>query len=493
MQQTSTTGRRRGVRAVLAATAVTLAVAQGGFADDLDEIERKGQQLLQQLQQELDAARREREALKAEREQFEAERRRFEAERTTAPAPATAAAPAATPSETDRKVDILASEIEQLKTNVAVPPTADYKSKYGLGPAASKVYSVARGLSIGGYGEGIYTNTVGDTQGTRDTADALRFVLYTGYKFTDWLVLNSEIEFEHATTSSTVSSGSGSVSVEFLTLDFLARDYANLRMGLVLVPMGFINEIHEPVFFHGANRPEVERVIIPTTWRELGAGIFGEAGDFTYRAYTLTSLNADGFSSSGIRNGRQNGNRSFVDSYAGTGRLDYEPAWAEGLLVGGSFFVGGTTQDQAEFGNADGLLTLWDAHMQYRWRGIELRALGAWGYLDDAKSISNAVDSTVANQFDGFYLEAAYDVMPVVLPQFETQYLAPFFRYEHFDTQQHVPSGLVRDATKDTELYTVGLTYKPHPQIVLKLDYRNFQQAQGERADDVNIGAGFVF
>ena len=75
----------------------------------------------------------------------------------------------------------------------------------------------------------------------------------------------------------------------------------------------------------------------------------------------------------------------------------------------------------------------------------------------------------------------------------ETQYLAPFFRYEHFDTQQHVPSGLVRDATKDTELYTVGLTYKPHPQIVLKLDYRNFQQAQGERADDVNFGAGFVF
>jgi hypothetical protein len=481
--------RRRAVASAMAVAAMLLP-AVTSRAESLDEIERKGEALLQQLQRELDAARREREALELERKQLEAERQKLEAERKAAPA--TATAPAA-PAETDRKVDILAAEVEQLKTNIAVPPSAELKGQYGLGPAASKVYSVSRGLSLGGYGEVTYSNTVSDTLGTSDTADAQRFILYTGYKFTDWLILNSEIEFEHGTTSATVSSGSGSVSVEFLTLDFLAREWANARLGLVLVPMGFINEIHEPVYFHGVNRPEVERVIIPTTWREIGAGVFGHAGDFTYRAYALSSLNADGFSSSGIRNGRQQGNRSLVNSYASTGRLDWEPEFVPGLLAGASVFAGGTTQDQEAFGNADGFLTLWDAHVQYRWRGLELRGLSAFGHLDDAKSISNANDTTVANQFQGHYVEAAYDVMPHIFPELERQYLAPFFRYENLDPQWHVPAGLERTRSVDTELYTVGLTYKPHPQVVLKLDYRNFEVARGERADDVNAGLGFVF
>lgn len=475
--------------------ALLLAAGPAAHAEDLDEIERRGKALLEQLQRELDAARQERQKLEAERRQFEAEREKFEAERKAAPA-ATADATPAAPAETDRKVDILAAEVEQLKQNVAVPPTYDYKSEYGLGPAASKVYSVARGLSIGGYGEFTYNNPVNNTRGTNDTADALRFVLYTGYKFSDRIILNSEIEFEHGTTSSTVSASSGSVSVEFAYLDFLRtfdEEWLNLRAGLVLVPLGFINELHEPVFFFGVNRPETERQIIPTTWRELGAGVFGEAGDFEYRAYALTSLDAEGFTSTGLRGGRQSGNRAVANGGAGAGRLDYTPSWAQGLIVGGSIFAGNTTQDQPEFGNANGWLTLFDAHAQYEWHGLHLRGLAAFAFLDDAKSISNAVDSTVANQMQGHYLEVAYDVMPLVLPEFDRQYLAPFFRYEQFDTQWHVPAGLTRDETKDVTSYTIGLQYKPHPQVVLKFDYRSFEQAKGERPDDVGLGLGFVF
>jgi len=470
-----------------------LAVLLGGvppvMADDLDEVERRGRELIRQLEAELEAVKAERHKLTEERRQLEAEREKLKA---TAPAAAAAdAAPSAT--ETDRRIDILASEVEQLKTNIAIPPASEYKSKYGLGPAASKVYSVARGLSLGGYGELTYGNPVTDTKGTTDRADAQRFVLYTGYKFSDRIILNTELEFEHATTSSTVSSSGGSVSVEFAYLDFLGRDWINARAGLVLVPLGFINEVHEPVFFNGVNRPEVERVIIPTTWRELGAGIFGEAGDFEYRAYALTSLNAEGFSSSGIRGGRQSGNRALVESNAGTARVDYTPEWAPGVLAGASIFAGGTTQDLEEFGNANGFLTLWDTHVQYEMYGLELRGLAAFGYLDDAKSISQAVDSTVANQFQGYYGEVAYDVMPLVLPDLERQYLAPFFRFEHFDTQQHVPAGFVANRFQDTDLYTLGITYKPHPQVVLKFDYRNFEVASGDRPDDVNLGLGFVF
>lgn len=483
--------------AISLALAMMVGVAPRAGADEMDEIERKGKALLEQLQQELDAARRERQKLEAERQQLEAERRRLEAERQAAPAATAGAEPAlAEKAETERKVDILASEIEQLKTNVAVPPTYDYKSQYGLGPAASKVYSVARGLSIGGYGEFTYTNPVSHTRGTDDRADALRFVLYTGYKFSDRIVFNSEIEFEHGTTSATVSSGGGEVSVEFAYLDFLKafdQDWLNLRAGLVLVPLGFINELHEPVFFFGVNRPEVERQLIPTTWREIGAGFFGEMGDFEYRGYALTSLNADGFTASGLRGGRQQGNRALANGGGGAGRLDYTPSWAKGLLVGASVFAGNTTQDQPEFGNANGWLTLADAHAQYEWKGLHLRGLAAFAFLDDARSIGNAVDQTVANQMEGHYLEAAYDIMPLILPEYDRQYLAPFVRYEHLDTQWHVPAGLSPDETKDFDSYVLGLSYKPHPQVVLKFDYRAFNQKKGERADDINLGLGFVF
>lgn len=467
--------------AAMLAVGVAL-IASPARAGRLEELEHRAAELVDELEAELEAVRREREALAREREAL----RNAPSDGRAAPAGTTRMA------ETERKVDILASEVEQIKENLVVPPTTDYKTTYGMGPAASKVYSVARGLSIGGYGELVYGNTVSDTLGTEDRADAYRFILYTGYKFSDRIILNTELEFEHATTESTVSSGDGSVSLEFAYLDFLGWDEVNARLGLVLVPLGFVNEIHEPVFFHGVNRPEVERSIIPSTWRELGAGVFGAIGDFEYRGYVLTSLNAEGFTSSGIRGGRQSGNRALAESPAGAFRLDWMPPGAPGLLAGAAVFVGETAQDR--FGNAGGLLTLWDAHVQYHWRGLEVRGLAAFGYLDDAKSIAAANGATVANQFQGYYVEAAYDVMPHLLPNLETQSLAPFIRYEHLDPQQHVPAGFGgRDRTKDTDLYTAGLSYKPHPQVVLKLDYRNFELASGDRADDVNVGAGFVF
>ena len=149
--------------------------------------------------------------------------------------------------ELERTVAILADELERTRRQLAVPDDQPLSSKFGLGPAASKIYDLGRGLSIGGYGEGYYSRLVGDKGDAKNRADLLRLVLYTGYKFTDSILFNAEIEFEHATTSSTESSGGGSVSVEFAYLDFLLRDWANIRAGLVLVPMGFINEIHEPV------------------------------------------------------------------------------------------------------------------------------------------------------------------------------------------------------------------------------------------------------
>ena len=212
-------------------------------------------------------------------------------------------------------MDILTDEVAQLKENLFLPERAELKSFYGLGPAASKVYQVKRGLSLGGYGEGHFSKMLPDTEGNQDRADALRFVLYTGYKFSDRIILNTELEVEHATTEATVTSSGGEVSLEFGYLDFLGWKYLNARAGLVLMPLGFLNEIHEPVTYFGNFRPEVERVIIPTTWSDLGTGIFGQLWhpDLQYRTYITTSLNAEGFEPSGIREGRQKGNEALAE------------------------------------------------------------------------------------------------------------------------------------------------------------------------------------
>jgi hypothetical protein len=497
-------GRRR-----LLATAMAMLLVLSGVpaaAEDLEAMKRRAAELIRELEGELQAVRDERRALQRERDalQRNAEapapgkgKRAAAAPAPAAPPAATAKAPApAAETETARKVDVLTDEVAQLKENLFLPEKAELKSFYGLGPAASKVYQVKRGLSIGGYGEGYYSKMLPDTEGEQDRADAQRFVLYTGYKFTDRIILNTEVEVEHATTESTVTSSGGAVSLEFGYLDFLGWKYLNARAGLVLMPLGFINEIHEPVYYFGNFRPQVERVIIPTTWSELGTGIFGQLWhpDLQYRTYVSTSLNAEGFEPSGIREGRQAGNRALAEDLAWSARLDYTPHQVPGLLVGASTFMGDTSQNQEFAGQrVSAFLRLSDLHLQYNWRGVWFRGLYAFGSLNDAEQISQQLNEPIGSQFYGYYLEAAYDFMPIFFPDLPTQSLQPFFRYERYNPQQRVPAGFRPDETQDTQLFTVGISYKPHPQVVLKLDYRNFTLAQGERPADVNVGLGFIF
>jgi len=397
------------------------------------------------------------------------------------------------------KTDTIARELDKSKLGQILPEKAELKSQWGMGPAASSVYNVKQGLSLGGYGEGTFRSFVEDASGKKDTADLLRLVSYVGYKFSDSIIFNSEIEFEHATTSGIGGESGkdqGEVSVEFGYLDFLGSKELNARIGLLLVPMGFVNEMHEPPFYHGVRRPDVEQVIIPSTWRENGFGVFGEAeaaGTLSYRAYLVNGLRASRFSDTGIRSSRQNGNRSLFEDVALTGRLDYSPDSAPGLLVGGAGWVGNSGQDEEFVGEKPDARTLiGELHAQYRNQQLELRALGAWGSIDDAETLSAGLQKTIGDRFNGWYCEAAYDI----LPHFSESghYFAPFVRYESYDTHDSVPSGFERNESLGKEVYTIGLTYKPIPDVVLKVDYRNYEtDGESETADEVALGFGFVF
>jgi len=402
-----------------------------------------------------------------------------------------------------RKVEILTEEVQKLREQLVIPEKEVYRSVYGLGPAASRVYLLKQGLSVGGYGEFYLERKVKDKQaGQFNTGDMLRYVQYLGYKFTDKLLVNAEIEFEHATTGENWADRTGEVSLEFAYLDWLAHPALNVRLGLLLVPVGFINEIHEPPFFHGVLRPAVEQVIIPTTWRELGIGIFGEPlPGLSYKLYTVAGLNAQRFGPNGWRDGRQSGNQILSEDLGVVLRVDYR--WGDLFNVGGSLFWGGA--DQNRILNVDASTWLGEGHLQVRYRGIEFRGLFAYGALSGARDLTLALfpDSTdparperrlVASGVFGGYVEAAYDFWPLLSRK--NLYLAPYIRYERYNTQYRTPeiAGRTLDGALDVSLVETGFTFKPHPQVVVKLNYRDsFNAADRATPDGLFVGAGFIY
>lgn len=411
--------------------------------------------------------------------------------------------------EVTRRLDVLAGELERVALGGAASTTTGGASEpapvaatatlaaaeRGLAPSASKVYRVEEGLSIGGYGEMLYegfdsSRDDGTDAGESDQLDFLRAIVYFGYKFNDKLLFNSEIEFEHAS----VDQG-GDVSVEFAYLDYLLRPELNLRAGLLLVPMGFVNELHEPPIFLGARRPDTEQRILPTTWRENGFGLYGDLGPFSYRTYLVNGFDASGFSASGVRGGRQKGSEALADDFAWVGRLDY--TGTPGLLVGGSFYTGDAGQDLiGPDGRGLGVgTTILEGHLEWKWRGWELRALAAQSEIDDVAALNQTLglfgDDGVGEEQEGWYVQLGYDVFSR-LPKGEMS-LIPYARWEAYDTQARVPAGFLRDPARDVDSLTLGLAFKPLDKVILKLDYQDYDNEAGTALDQVNVAIGYLF
>lgn len=391
--------------------------------------------------------------------------------------------------ELERRLDALSRELEAQKTGTAMPPAPE-EGRYGLGSGASKVYSVPSGLSVGGYGEFLYENKAANLQdgtrvGSEKKLDALRLVLYTGYKFSDRIVFNSEVEFEHGGYSD--EHPEGEAVVEFAYLDFLIRKSFNFRAGQLLVPVGFINELHEPPAFLGARRPQVEQYLIPATWHENGVGIHGDLpGNVTYRLYLMNGLDASKFKASGIRDGRQAGKEANAQSLAWSGRLDWSPR--PGFLAGGSFYSGNSNQS----GGGEALMTtLWEAHGEYRAQGFQLRGLftrstnssGGVAALDP----SDPAREVGTKQWGG-YLEMGYDLL-----QGSKQALIPFLRYERLDAQQEVVAGVVRQGSEDRSVLTAGLAFKPIPQVAVKADWTRDENRARRGRNQFSLALGYTF
>ena len=346
--------------------------------------------------------------------------------------------------------------------------------------------------TVGGYGELHYMNLTGPN--TPGVVNLARFVVYLAHTFDDRLVFRSELEVEDAKVEG--GQPGGEVAIEQAYLDYHVADWLTVRTGLVLAPVGIINETHEPPTFNGVDRPGFDTDVIPTTWREIGVGAVGTipgSSGLAYRLYLLNGLRADGFSGAqGIREGRQEGQLASFANPSLTGRLEWaRPGWK----IGGSFWYGGSANADSVLGSGSfaAPIALVSADLRYDIGGASVRGEVANISVSDAGAIDTRYGTTVGSRIAGGYVEGAYDLLRLLAPG-SSHKLSAFARHERYDTQAAVPAGVPRDRSLARRLTTVGLTYKPTWNTAFKGDYQIVRNAAGVGEHEVlSLGVAWQF
>jgi hypothetical protein len=361
----------------------------------------------------------------------------------------------------------------------------------GFGATAIAVPLAAQErTTVGGYGEIHYV----DPSTGHPTVDVRRFVLYLAHSFNDNIAVRSELEIEDAKVEP--SGAAGEVEVEQVFLDYRLRDWLTLRTGLVLVPVGIINETHEPPTFNGVARPAFDQDVIPTTWREIGVGAVGTVpavAGLSYRVFLVNGLRAEGFSgATGIREGSGEGQNASFANPSLTGRLE----WARpGLRIGGSFWYGGTANGDSVLGTGSfaAPLTLVAADARYDVGAASFRGEVANISASDAGAIGQRYGTVIASRLAGGYLEAGYNLL-AVLAHSSSQKVIAFVRHERYDLQAGVPAGVIKDRSLARRVTTFGLTYKPLWNVVFKGDYQLVRNRAGVGEQQiVSLGVGYQF
>jgi len=322
--------------------------------------------------------------------------------------------------------------------------------------------------------------------------DFHRFVLLMTHSFSSRVRFVGELELEHAFVEGLEEAGE--LELEQAYVDFLLSPAVNLRAGMLLMPVGIINERHEPPVFNGVERPFVDTVIVPSTWFDAGAGVHGSIGPgFRYRAFVVAPLNALEFDAAeGIRGGRQKGSEANVRNVAYTGRLEY--LGVRGLTVGASLWSG---ESAFAAPRLDTSVTVGELDARFRRHRLELRGQFAHVAIDDAAALNDSagrlvgVSPNVAEALRGFYGEAAYRIWNAGAPRD----LVAFLRYENFDTQFRMPEGFLPLKEFDRDAVVTGVTYYADPDVAVKADYTYLRNQSGlfPNRHLLNVGLGWWF
>lgn len=354
-------------------------------------------------------------------------------------------------------------------------------------------------LTIGGYAQIDYNQPLSGGTFQNGKLDVHRLVLMFGYKFSAKTQFISEIELEHVKE----------VYVEQAFLQHEITPWLKFRGGLMLIPMGIINEYHEPSTFNGVERPNVDKYIVPTTWREIGAGFTGvfPSVSLSYQLYVMNGFNGyDGAphlsGANGFRSGRQKGAESFISSPNLTFKVNY--FGIKGLQLGLSGY-GGKSQstlykgieknDQAAVAMADSSvvgLNMFGLDARYTVGGLSLRGQFNYGLVSNSLQYNEFTGSDLGSSIGGWYGEVGYNVFHSI-EGIQTE-LIPFIRYEQYNTHASVEAGTTLDPSFNRSDITLGLGWKLHRGAMLKMDYQVFQnKASGDSKQQFNAGVAIWF
>ncbi len=315
--------------------------------------------------------------------------------------------------------------------------------------------------TIGGYGELHYINT-----DSTKIINLHRFILFMGHEFSDKIRFWSELEIEHSQVK-TEGEGSGEVSMEQAFLEFDVSDNNSVRAGIILVPVGMVNETHEPPTFYGVERNNVEKYIIPTTWREGGVSFSGRFGDaFSYDLAMHSGLQVgDDYT---VRGGRTSVSKAPMQDPAYTARLKWTGAAGVEL--------GATMQYQRDITQstdaAAGSASLLETHAVWLTGPFALRALYASWDLS-----GNGPKSLGSDEQSGWYVEPSY--------KFTSQW-GIYARQSSWDNMVNSANDTQRNQTD------FGFSYWPHEDVVVKANYQLLDKA-GTDDDGFMLGVGYQF
>ena len=325
--------------------------------------------------------------------------------------------------------------------------------------------------TIGGYGELHYNNLNHSSDNTKDKTelDFHRFVIFINHEFNDKIRFFSELEIEHALVKDTADgSNGGEVEVEQAYIQFDLSQQTRANVGAFLIPVGILNETHEPPTFYGVERNPVEKNIIPATWWEGGAMLSGHYGSgFSYDLALTSGLKVDE-TEINIRDGRQKTAKASADNLAVTGRVKY--TGISGLELAGTVQIqDDITQDTSD--TVDGA-TMIEAHARWNIADFTLTGLYANWDIDGAGAETEGKDKQ-----DGGYIEASYKVTPK---------FGIFVRQNEWDN-----GGTTGDTAKSQT--DVGFNYWPHENVVLKADVQTQNNDSDSNLDGFNLGIGYQF
>jgi hypothetical protein len=333
--------------------------------------------------------------------------------------------------------------------------------------------------TVGSYGEIGYTRPI--KQAELSNVSVGRAVIFIGHRFDESTKMVSEFEWENAVTS---SGDNGEAEVEQLYVQHDFKIGISGIAGLYLMPAGLVNEHHEPTYYYGVFRPDVDVMIIPSTWREVGLGLSGHTEfGLTWDAGITTDQNLskwDPASDEGRVRGplqaiHQEGQFATFRDYAVHAALNWR---GPGILLGGSVFTGKIGQQQPGFLGNDSRLVLWEVHGRYEIAGLDIAAEYARGTISNTEALNTSFlgqgldnPTLVPSLFYGGYLQAAYRVWSDGYFK-----LVPFVRYEILNTAAefgNLPQDQTGPTQPDEKIATAGLSFFIGDGVVLKADYRN--------------------